>query len=54
MALSLKGISGVPETRKNIPNIGGSVVRLGDLYDGRKDLVIQLNYLEISPFQAIL
>ena len=35
----LKGLSGVPETRKNIPNIGGGVVHLGDLYDGRKDMV---------------
>ena len=43
MALSLQGLSGVPETRKNIPNIGGSVVRLGDLYDGRKDMVLLFN-----------
>ena len=43
IALSLQGLSGVPETRKNIPNIGGSVVRLGDLYDGRKDMVLLLN-----------
>ena len=34
-----RGLSGVPETRKNIPNIGGGVVHLGDLYDGRKDMV---------------
>ena len=34
-----RGLSGVPETRKNIPNIRGGVIHLGDLYDGRKDLV---------------
>ena len=32
-------LKGVPETRKDIPNIGGGVVHLGDLYDGRKDMV---------------
>ena len=37
--LVASGLSGVPETRKNIPNIGGAVVHLGDLYDGRKDQV---------------